>query len=264
MSTNFPTGLDNTTNLPPISSTDGMDTAGKEHDVQHSTLNAAMIAVQTKVGINASADTSSLDYKVSALRPQAQFDRQNKMSGVGPDIYGYQATSTSSNQKIYLQSTKSTGKYYIEVNYVSSSGSEAVSMGFDSASLAISGVDFGTVTGSFGMQVWGSGSINRTILANGSSIYTNGGYSSAVGQLGRFAIDFDAGKLWMSYFGNSGAWLGGGDPSTGTSPTCTFTPNTAMRFGAFMTYSGITLAVIPFLNPNYTGVPAGFGAWTMY
>lgn len=67
MSTNYPTALDTTANLPPIAATDNEDDTGKEHDVQHSNLNAAMIAVQTKVGADSSTDTSSLDYRVAAL-----------------------------------------------------------------------------------------------------------------------------------------------------------------------------------------------------
>jgi hypothetical protein len=63
MATNFPASLDSLTN--PIS-TDTL--ASPDHAVQHSNVNDAVEALQAKVGIDGSADTASLDYKV-AKRP---------------------------------------------------------------------------------------------------------------------------------------------------------------------------------------------------
>lgn len=63
MATNFPTSLDSLSN--PIS-TDTL--ASPDHAVQHQNSNDAIEALQVKVGINSSADTSSLDYKVANVR----------------------------------------------------------------------------------------------------------------------------------------------------------------------------------------------------
>lgn len=65
MSTNFPTSLDTSTQLPDIAASDDMNATGKEHDVIHTNVNDAVIALQTKVGIDGSADTTSLDYKIN-------------------------------------------------------------------------------------------------------------------------------------------------------------------------------------------------------
>lgn len=63
MATNFPTSLDSLTN--PISS----DTlASPDHAVQHQNVNDAVEALEAKVGITNSVDTSSLDYKVSTMK----------------------------------------------------------------------------------------------------------------------------------------------------------------------------------------------------
>ena len=60
MTTNFPTSLDALTN--PTSS----DTlASPDHASQHSDANDAIEALQAKVGVNGSAVTSSLDYKIT-------------------------------------------------------------------------------------------------------------------------------------------------------------------------------------------------------
>lgn len=62
MATNFPTSLDTLTNP---SATDTLDSP--PHDEQHADANDAIEALQAKVGVNSSAVTSSLDYRVTAL-----------------------------------------------------------------------------------------------------------------------------------------------------------------------------------------------------
>lgn len=64
MATNFPTSLDSLTN--PTSS----DTlASPDHAGQHANANDAIEALQAKVGVDGSAVTSSLDYKVTVNTP---------------------------------------------------------------------------------------------------------------------------------------------------------------------------------------------------
>lgn len=60
MATNFPTSLDSLTNP---ASTDPLNSPS--HSNQHTNSNDAIEALQVKVGVNGSADTNSLDYKVS-------------------------------------------------------------------------------------------------------------------------------------------------------------------------------------------------------
>ena len=62
MATNFPSGLDSFTNP---SATDSMDSVSVPHASQHANLNDAVEALEAKVGVNGSAVTSSLDYKVA-------------------------------------------------------------------------------------------------------------------------------------------------------------------------------------------------------
>jgi hypothetical protein len=62
MATNFPTSLDNLTNP---ASTDPTD--APSHSQQHADANDAIEALETKVGINNSSNTSSLDYRVRQL-----------------------------------------------------------------------------------------------------------------------------------------------------------------------------------------------------
>jgi hypothetical protein len=62
MATAFPGGLDSFTN--PVA-TDTLDSVSVPHASQHDNLNDAVAALEAKVGVNGSAVTSSLDYKIS-------------------------------------------------------------------------------------------------------------------------------------------------------------------------------------------------------
>ena len=60
MATNFPEDLDNLTNP---NSTDSLE----GHAQQHSNVNDAIEAIQTKIGVDGSEDANSLDYKINDL-----------------------------------------------------------------------------------------------------------------------------------------------------------------------------------------------------
>ena len=62
MATNFPTSLDALTNPTAVDTLDS-----PPHDVQHADANDAIEALQAKVGVDGSAVTGSLDYKVAGL-----------------------------------------------------------------------------------------------------------------------------------------------------------------------------------------------------
>lgn len=66
MASNFPASLDtgSTTLRTDIASNDDLNTAGKEHDVQHVNSNDANIELQKKVGISASLPTAIGDILV--------------------------------------------------------------------------------------------------------------------------------------------------------------------------------------------------------
>jgi hypothetical protein len=73
MTTRFPAALDILTNP---STTDNLNTPEVLHSTQHSTENDAIEALEAKVGITNSEDTSSLDYKANraAVCRQVEID----------------------------------------------------------------------------------------------------------------------------------------------------------------------------------------------
>lgn len=74
MATNYPVTLDTTANLPDPDGTDLLlnPTDELKHSYQHTTVNSAVRAIEEKLGIDASADVDSVDYKIR----RGSFERQ--------------------------------------------------------------------------------------------------------------------------------------------------------------------------------------------
>lgn len=69
MPINFPVTLDDFTNPTP---SDDLNTPAVLHSTQHANINDAVEALQAKVGVDSSAVTTSLDYKVAQLETDKQ------------------------------------------------------------------------------------------------------------------------------------------------------------------------------------------------
>lgn len=82
--TAFPTGLDT---FPAISSSTQMDGAGVEHDVVHENVFAALAALETKVGVNSSAVTTSLDYLVKYVKDRISSSKRDDFTAATGDQY---------------------------------------------------------------------------------------------------------------------------------------------------------------------------------
>ncbi len=61
MATNYPTSLDTSTQQPAPGSTTDLDATGYEHDVVHTNHSGALIQLETKLGIGASAASGASD-----------------------------------------------------------------------------------------------------------------------------------------------------------------------------------------------------------
>ena len=76
LATNFPTSLDTLTNPDGTSSL-----SNPSHATQHSNANDAIEALQTKVGVNGSANTNSLDYRLSQVESGGQAGTELGLAG---------------------------------------------------------------------------------------------------------------------------------------------------------------------------------------
>ena len=102
---------------------------------------------------------------------------------------------------------------------------------------------------SSGMFVDGFTAVNAPTVTGGST----------GGTVIRFAIDFDAGQLWITRDGN--AWPGSGDPTAGTNPSYTFDAQARLHLG----FSGNNASAVGTLPANSGqlaySLPSGFSAW---
>lgn len=111
MPTSFPTGLDNFTN--PTSS-DAMNSVTVPHATQHANLNDAVEALEAKVGVNGSAVTSSLDYRVTVLEnaeiPDTIIDAKGDLIvGSAADTATRLAVGASNGMVLVVNSATATG-----------------------------------------------------------------------------------------------------------------------------------------------------------
>ena len=118
MATSFPNSLDSLTNPESTDSLTG-------HAQQHSNLNDAVEALQTKVGANNSLVTTSLDYRISQLESGGQVGTELGLAG------NNDATITGIENKTTIDSFSKS--LYSTVRYVLqfTKNSEIVSDGFD-------------------------------------------------------------------------------------------------------------------------------------
>lgn len=155
------------------------------------------------------------------------------------------------------------GKRYFEItNVANGSGTGDAMWGFHEAADSLSYYP-GNVALTANSMGWEANLTPNSAKFQDGSLGAVTGYGTvAVGQYSRFAIDFDAGKLWVRNSAAAG-WAGGGDPAAGTSPTFTFTPN-AHLFVAVGAYAGPQAATVNFGNEAFLGtVPSGFASgWT--
>jgi hypothetical protein len=102
MTTSFPSGLDSFTNP-----TSGDTLASPDHAAQHADVNDAVEALQAKVGVDGSAVTTSLDYKV-ANQGLTFVKSQTIGSGVASVTVNDAFSSTFENYRIVMSGVKST------------------------------------------------------------------------------------------------------------------------------------------------------------
>lgn len=151
------------------------------------------------------------------------------------------------------------GKYYFEVQpdqfYATNPGyltGISIGTGTTASYPGATSSSFGLASTSTGSDTWSGGSASNN----------NAGGAANLAHYHKWAIDIDAGKAWCGISNrNSGAWIGGGDPAAGTSPTFTFTPNSTIypmgcpRRGHASTVTDRNRLVAKFDPASWSGTP---------
>ena len=117
MATNFPTSLDNLTNPA------GSDPVNNpSHASQHANLNDAIEVLETKVGINNSADTTSLDYRVKSLETTPTYTNEMAQDAVAAAL----AAGTHTNITINYNDTGNSISISAAAGYTNEEAVDAV------------------------------------------------------------------------------------------------------------------------------------------
>lgn len=183
------------------------------------------------------------------------------VTGGGYDVHS--TSSSASGGTVVSATGKTTGKFYAELSNVQSGSVHALAVGLYRGVSGL-GTYLGGNASGWGAWIEGTAGNTRSTYHNGAGANTQS-ISLAPNQRCRVAIDIDAGKIWIAHFGAS-AWLGGGDPAAGTSPTYSFSPDDATYYLAACPRSGNVSGTgnkIRLIDPVSWAfaAPEGFQVW---
>lgn len=139
-------------------------------------------------------------------------------------------TTTGSWRVARATNPKTSGKRYFELKYEAGTA-DGLQLGIALGSNSLANY-LGSEAGSAGFI---GANATRQLYANGSLVQNNGAGVGLNGYMG-IAVDIDAGKGWART-SNLAGWIGGGDPSLGTSPSFTFTPGATVYAAVSLHYS---------------------------
>jgi hypothetical protein len=193
-----------------------------------------LLIIEDASGVDVTWDLSTSTWTFS--------DGNHVAQAAGTGVYNVQ-TSTG----------KSGGKRYVEIKW------QAITVTFDSTIRHDCGIGT-SATPSFG----GSDARDALGYNRDGTIFPAGSNGSAVSASDtvRFAFDITGGKAWIAI--SAGAWIGGGDPETDTTPTrsglaaATYYP-TASYEAAGANYNTYEIAASA-ARCDYS-LPAGYSYW---
>lgn len=151
---------------------------------------------------------------------------------------------------------RTSGKYYFEIEVV----------GYDGVNQNFFVLGVGTVpSGAYETYVGGyasSGGLQfpSTMRVNGFVAGTSTFMAAALNHVYGFAIDMNAGKMWVADNNNFNPLLNGADPATGVNPFATFTPG-ATLFPAVAMYQNNPTNKVRLRSSLAYAPPSGFSSW---
>lgn len=161
---------------------------------------------------------------------------------------------------VLCDTPKTAGKFYVELILNSIGGSDqSLGGGIITGEPSSYASYIGGQPNGYGSWVIGPAGNTRCTFQNGSQGSNVGSTPISAGSRLRIAVDITAGKLWLSYWGGT-AWIGGGSPDAGTSPTFSFAPGASCRFGTNPRGSGAVSSIVA-VDDWASAAPSGYGVW---
>ncbi len=245
MATNFPTSLDNLTNPA------GSDPVNNpSHASQHANLNDAIEVLEAKVGVNNSAVTTSLDYRVKQLETNPTYTNEMAQDAVATAL----AAGTHTNITINYNDAGNSISISAAAGYTNEEAVDAVALALTAGSgISISYNDSAnTITISVDSTIATKTYVDTAVSNLGSTAASTYVLDSEVGQADGIATLDATGKVPLTQLGNliDGA------------PTALNTLNElAAALGNDSSYAAtITTALgakAPIASPTFTGTVGG-------
>lgn len=153
------------------------------------------------------------------------------------------------------------GKKYARIKYISGSGNGTMIGGVGTSAASLSSFP-GVGATSYGCHCdW---TVTVQTLFNSGAIAYGGNQMLAPGESMFVAIDFAAGKMWLgteNSLNTAVTWCGNGDPSTGSTPTYTFTPGTTFFLMLGCSNPGQIMQLYNQPGEGLYTLPTGFSMW---
>lgn len=157
--------------------------------------------------------------------------------------------SAATWNSVRATTSNSSGKFYLEMKCLNAGTQSFVGMATSGFSLA---TFLGNAATSVGMEnTTGAG----TIIGNGFTLNATVSNGYGANDTLQIAVDFTGGNLW---FGKNNTWQTG-NPSTGTTPTATFTPPLTLFPASSELNTNSVMQIVP-SNFKFTP-PTGFQPW---
>ena len=195
MATNFPTSLDNLTNPA------GSDPVNNpSHATQHANINDAIEVLETKVGVNNSTVTSSLDYRVRSLETTPTYTNEMAQDAVAAAL----AAGTHTNITINYNDTGNSISISAAAGYTNEEAVDAVALALTAGSgISISYNDpAGTITIAVDNTIATKTYVDTAVSNLGSTAASTYVPVSEVGQADGIATLDATGQVPFSQLGN--------------------------------------------------------------
>jgi hypothetical protein len=243
MATNFPSNLDAFTNPTSGDTLDSPDHAG-----QHADVNDAVEALQAKVGVDSSAVTTSLDYKIAGLESVASLGYKF----LGRDYF----TSSGTYSLGHIVGADVVANTKVVRAIVIGGGGGAGNLPNGSSSLwSVSVPGNGGCIAVLGKEVdagFLSGSLDIVVGSGGAGAPSSGGYGSS-GTPSRITFNYDSSFLQASGgFGNNGYTTSGSVIINNSSSQSTSTSGTWLS-GYILKVSSTGLIAAPSVATRGSG-----------
>lgn len=166
------------------------------------------------------------------------------------------------SNSIKSKSPKSSGKWYVEIQVTAgAAGNVTFRAGLAKEEQAVEGADVTTAGLGATSNSWCMTAGNGECYYNGNFNYFGGDELNIYSPSDRWGIAYDAdtGKVWFRKVG-VGTWRGGGDPSTGISPS--YTAQSGLYFAASLSSTGGSPeGEFLIVDEEDAIIPIGFAYW---